>query len=633
MIRAGIVVVAISLLVGPVAASSHPARPIVFLSNWAPHFRTSELYVVHASGGRSRNLTNNELDDVEPSLSPDGRQVVFASRRRGSFDLYLLSHGRVRRLLALPGDQREPVWSPDAERIAFVSPGRERNEKGWRPSQLFVMNADGTGVAQVTHTENGAGDPAWSPDGKELAGSDGSIFTVNVDGSDFRELPPSVETEFDEHPSWSPDGTLIAFDRDELDLSTTDLWMMNADGSGQRRLARFGAQPSWSPDGRTIAFVNGDVWECDRDGCYEEGLSAIATIRANGGRRHYVTRPLVRLGQSFGGPARFQYGDGATFFGVRWSRDGRELLYARRLDERTLDLFSVVPGTRPAQLTHTAATEANPVTSPDGRRVMFAQYPIGGSGPGVFVMDVDGGRLHRLAYQGGVGSWSPDGRRLAYVVSRGPLAPRIYVAAADGSHARPLVDGISPTWSPDGRRIAFVQPWKHDPYVGHALGVIDADGGSARQLLHLRRRIVYGLAWSPGGNWIAFVNSHPTRLASFLELVNPETGGTRRVTSGRFWDGNPVWSPDGRRLAFDRRPKGGTSDLVAVVVCRWDGRAAHRLGKWRWRESGPSWSSSGRRLVLASRRGGNYEITTLRPDGTGRRTLTLNLADNVAPSW
>src|SRR5207237_5547942 len=144
--------------------------------------------------------------------------------------------------------------------------------------------------------------------------------------------------------SWSPDGTRIAFDREELDISTTDVWVMNADGSGQRRLARFGGQPAWSPDGRTIAFVNGDVWSCDPDGCYEEGLSAIATIRASGGRRHYVRRPRVRLGGSFGAPQRFMLGDGPSFDDVRWSPDCRDLLSALRVEERRLDLLAVELG-------------------------------------------------------------------------------------------------------------------------------------------------------------------------------------------------------------------------------------------------------------------------------------------------
>ena len=617
------------LAVGSAAASPHPPRPIVFLSNWAPHFRTSELYVVQArGGGRPRDLTGNELDDVDPSWSPDSKQIVFARRRDGGFDLYLKSgrEGRARRLLALPGDQRQPAWSPDGKRIAFVSPGSEPNEKRWRPPQLFVMNADGTGVTQVTHEEAGAGDPAWSPDGRKLAGSNGSIFTVNADGSELRELPPSVETEFDEQPSWSPDGTHLAFDREELEFSTTDLWVMNADGSGQRRLVRFGAQPAWSPDGRTIAFVNGDVWSCDRDGCYEEGLSAIATIRATGGRRHYVTRPLMRLDQSFGAPPRFLFSSGATFFGVRWSSDGRKLLYARRLDQGALDLFSITPGAEPRRLTASRAIQTDAVLSPDGRRVMFARYPLGGGRPGVFVMNVHGGGVRQLAGNAYVGAWSRDGRRLAFVVQSDGGRQRIYVADSDGSHMRGLVDGAGPTWSPDGRRIAYVQPRRRDPYIAQTIAVIDSKGGTPSVLVRTRRRSVYGLAWSPNGAWIAFVNAHPTTFRGFIELVSPDTGATKGVTSGRFSEGPPVWSPDSSRLAFDR-------DGVGVVICRWNGRGPHQLGKRLWLDSGPSWSASGARIVFASRRHGNYEITTARPDGSDRRELTHNLADNVGPNW
>jgi Tol biopolymer transport system component len=635
MKRAGALVAAALLGVGLAAASPHSARRIVFLSNWMPHFRTSEVYVLNAHGGHSRNLTKNELDDVDPSWSPDGKQVVFARRRHGSFDLYRMTArgGRARRLLSLPGDQRQPVWSPDGARIAFVSPGRERNEKGWRPPQLFVMKADGSAVAQVTHDEAGAGDPAWSPDSRKLAGSNGSIFTVDVDGSDLRELPPSIETEGDGHPSWSPDAARIAFERGELSFSTTDVWVMNADGSGQRRLARFGGQPAWSPDGRTIAFVNGDVWECDKDGCYEEGLSAIATIRVTGGQRHYVTRPLVRLGQSFGAPQRFLFSAGATFFGVRWSPNGRELLYARRLDERALDLFSLSPGGAPRRLTSSIGLETNAVTSPDGRHVMFARYGLGAGGPGVFVTNVHGGRIRRLAGHGFVGSWSPDGRRVAYPVQEGSRAPKIYIANADGSQPRGLADGTQPTWSPDGRRIAFVEAPKRGSSFANTIAVVDAAGSGPRLLLRLPHRFVYGLAWSPVADWVAFVNERPAKFSSFVELMNADTGATKRVTKGRFWDGSPVWAPDGRRLTFDRRLRGGSSELVSIVVCRVDGRGAHRLGKWRWLDSGPSWSPTGARIVFASRRSGTYAITTARPDGSDRRRLTHNLADNVAPSW
>jgi TolB protein len=638
------VFIAISLVaVGTTGASAQRSiRPIVFLSDWVPHFRTSEIYTVDARGGRPRDLTNNELEDVDPSWSPDGRQIVFARRQRGRFALYLMSAdgSGVHRLLQQRRNQRQPVWSPDGKQIAFVSPGSTANEKGWDADQLFVMNADGRGIRQVTHDENGVADPAWSPDGTKLAGTDGSIFTVDVDGSDFRPFQPVVETEADAHPSWSPDGSRIAFDREEIDTSTTDLWLMNADGTGQRRLARFGGQPAWSSDGKQIAFVNGPVWTCDKDGCYEPGLTAVATINIAGGRRHYLTRPLERLAGSYGAspPQRWLFSDGATFFGLHWSPDGRALLYARRLEQRAPDLFALTGTDRtPRRLTVTRGNEDRPVASPDEKQVMFERYPRDGGAPEVFVMQTDGRRPHRLAARGYSGSWSPDGRRLAYVGKvdlGGSRPPTIYVANRDGSERRRLAEGHDPTWSPDGHRLAFLQSSTPGLSGGDTIFVVNADGSGARRLLFLRRRRLYGLAWSPAGNWLAFVNSSRRNvLSNFIELVTVETGKTRLVTGRRFWEGPPVWSPNGRWVAFDRRPRDPSSTLVAVFVARADGRGAHRLGKWGWRETGPSWSPDASRIALASMRDGNYEIITVRRDGSAARKLTSNLADNIEPSW
>jgi Tol biopolymer transport system component len=637
--RAG-ALIAIALVAGGATGTSgsRPPRAIVFLSNWTPHFRTSEIYLVDARRGPPRDLTNNELEDVDPSWAPDGKQIVFASRRHGGFDLYRMhaDGSGVRRLLSQAGDQRQPVWSPDGEQIAFISPGRDANEKGWHPNQLFVMNSDGSGIRQVTHQETGVSDPAWSPDGTKLAGADGVIFTVNADGSNLREFSPAVETEADAHPSWSPDGSRLAFDREQLETTTTDLWLMNADGKGQRRLARFGGQPAWSPDGRRIAFVNGDVWSCDKDGCFEEGLSAVATISATGGRRHFVTRPLERLGQSFGSPDKWLLSDDATYFGLRWSPGGRRLLYARRLEQRAPDLFALSRrSATPRRLSATREVEERPVVSPDGSRVMFERYPLGGGAPGVFVMQVDARGLRRLAVHGYSGAWSPDGRRVAFlgkVELGGSRLPTIYVANRDGSKRRRLAKGSGPTWSPDGRRLAFLHATRPGLFGGDTISVVNADGTGARQLLFLPRRSLYGLAWSPAGDWLAFVSaSRRATLSNFIELVNVKTGETRVVTGTRFWEGAPVWSPSGGSLAFERRNPYST--LVAVVVSRADGRGAHRVGKWSWRETGPTWSPDGSRIAIATMRHGNYEITTVHPDGGDPRTLTNNLADNIEPSW
>jgi Tol biopolymer transport system component len=634
----GVLLVGTALMV-PAAGAAHPERaerPIVFLSDAAPHFRTSELYSIGVRGGAVRNLTRNEIEDVDPSLSPDGRTIVFARERRHDFDLYVMPSrgGRARRLLHLPGPQREPAWSPDGRRIAFVSRGRDANEKGFQPDQVFVVGSDGRGARQLTHVEDGVVDPAWAPDGSRLAASTGStLVTFGSDGSNPTELSPAGEGEGDAKPAWSPDGSRIAFQRGEIDFTATDVWVANADGGGARRIARWGSQPVWSPDGRRIAFVNGPVWVCQKAGCYEPGLAAVATIGVNGGRRRYLTKPVERLG-SFAPFGRWSLGDGATYFGLRWAPNGRTLYYSRRLEQRAPDLFAVSPrGGRAHQLTFGDAFEANPRVSPDGKRVIFERYGSVGGAPSVWLMRTSGGGARRLTAHGGVGAWSPDGEHIAYIgraVLGTPSASRIYVADGEGRERRPLAAGTSPTWAPDARTVAFIRVVRRSRGERDTIALIGAGGTGLKTILSLGRHQLYGLTWSPHASRLAFLDA----TAEALATVEVESGRARRITrAGRFFEGVPSWSPDGRRLAFERRRPNPNSGFTAVFVARADGTGAHRLGRWRRRDTTPSWSPDGSRIALARVLDGDYELVTVRPSGRDARRLTNNLADDIEPSW
>ncbi len=230
-----------------------------------------------------------------------------------------------------------PTWSPDGRRIAFGS-DRDGNR------EIYVMNADGSGVIRLTDNDAIDSGPAWSPDGRRIAFSstrDGSfeVYVMNADGSGVTRLTDNDA--FDWHPAWSPDGRHIAFDSDRD--GNWEIYVMNADGSGVTRLTYNGAadgSPAWSPDGQRIAFGTG------RHGKYE-----IYVMDASG-----VTR-LTDNDASDVGPV--------------WSPDGRRIAFASERDGNLEIYVMNADGSGATRLTYNGARDLFAVWSPDGRHIAF----------------------------------------------------------------------------------------------------------------------------------------------------------------------------------------------------------------------------------------------------------------------
>jgi TolB protein len=619
--------VAAAAALGLGAGSGAPsARPIVFTSDWEPHFRTADVFVLGATGGRPRNLTANEVDDTDPAWAPDGRQIVFV---RGG-DLYVMdaAGSHVRRLTRTPAAESDPSWSPDGRRLAFA-------RQVGRTAQIFVSDADGKQAQQVTDEEAGAEDPAWSPDGLKLAGSSGGVvFTMALDGTDVQRLPPGQSDDpGDTEPAWSPDGRTIAFSRSLWALGTSAIWIANADGTGERRLVGEASAPAWSPDGRRLAFVRWPHLVQDKDGLYTIGGPTVAVVATGGGpKRNLMPRPPKVL-ETFGG---FRWSpDGTVYLGLQWSSRGDRLVFARRRENRPRDVFSISPrGTGMRNLTRSAAFESNPVLSPDGRRVAFVRNAISVA-PTVWTANRDGSHLLRVARHATEPAWSPDGSALAFTRwDRMRTESAVVVASAEGRQRR-LGAGRSPAWSPDGRLIAFAEVTRATHFWHYAVAVAAPDGSDRRILVRLRRRTVGGLAWSPDSRRLVFVDSSPgpsRRSSSWLELVSAEGGPARRLTRSPHLDEAPAWSPRGDAIAFERWTR-DFNRVAVFLVFPAGGRARRLSGKWWWHDRWPSWAADGSRLVLASKRDGNYELYTIRPDGSARTRLTHNLADDAEPSW
>ncbi len=145
--------------------------------------------------------------------------------------------------------QTWPAWSPDGKLIAFVS-----RRDG--PGHIFVMNADGTGARRVTTSPMEDDHPSWSADGKKIVfGREGALFVVPSAGGPAKRVGKGFGNAAD--PAWSPDGKHIAYDYRRPGFNIREIWLMNADGTGIRKLTNLGAKsalPAWSPDGSQIAY-------------------------------------------------------------------------------------------------------------------------------------------------------------------------------------------------------------------------------------------------------------------------------------------------------------------------------------------------------------------------------------------
>jgi Tol biopolymer transport system component len=216
----------------------------------------SGLYVMNADGSGQRRLARNNLWGA--LWSPDGRKLAFVGNSSGRLGVYVVNaDGSSLRRLAR-ASWVGFSWSPDGRRIAFV----KRVRCDWkcsRNSELWLMNADGSGQRRVVQGQQIAAAPTWSPDGQTLMYESSyrpspsnprlkywwvsELFRVNVDGSGKRRLAYGAQ------PVWSPDGKQILFVGQRN--GNADLWIMNADGTGQRRLTAtpgYGEHTfAWSP--------------------------------------------------------------------------------------------------------------------------------------------------------------------------------------------------------------------------------------------------------------------------------------------------------------------------------------------------------------------------------------------------
>jgi TolB protein len=396
----------------------------------------------------------------------------------------------------------DPITRADPE--ALIEEARRRARRRRQMYAAVVASVALVGVAILTvfdrTAQSQSGSPAPAGQSSLPAATEGSLiaytynvsrvsdfdsdlYVMNPDGTGKRRLTRNAWV-WIEGNAWSPDGQKIVFGT--FDHLYGDLFFMNADGTGRRRLVHGTEQIvdfAWSPDGRKVAFASGNA-----------GGFGIYVANGDGsGTRRLTPRYGVNPG-----PTWYQSVDSWT--ALSWAPDGRKLTFTSGDGDGWEIYIMNADGTGLRNLTRKPGNDHFARWSPDGRKIAFASDRTGNFE--VYVMNADGSGQTRLTHNPGddvIPSWSPDGRRIAFRSSRDAMLPTgdsdIRLMNADGTAERSVTrahrgGGARFAWSPDGRKLAFQGGFGGDVYV------VNADGSGRRNLSQLPARVT-SFAWSP----------------------------------------------------------------------------------------------------------------------------------------
>ncbi len=560
-------------------------------------------------GTGRRTFIPRAADASHPAWSPDGTTVAYVGLVEGGgtsldgdphFAIFLANaDGSDPRRLSSGVNDTWPAWlawSPDGTRIAFSNLAADADARectqggdGWCPTDIYVIDADGSNLTRLTTDLAGEFQPAWSPDGTQIAFArqvrpgDGltGIFVMKADGTDVREIASTGQgSNF--APSWSPDGSQVVFS--SIRAESWNIYLVNEDGSAEHSLITQQAYVNdavWSPDGRMIAFVG------------EGGL-----VGGGGDTALYVMNPdgtdIAKLadqpGNGVAGDIAWQPLPAPMSVDASPHKNGQISYTLFRSSGE--DIYAIMPdGSAQTQLTGQEGLDQDSSWSPDGSQIAFSSFrpPVEGSPPGVYLMNSDGTEQHRLVANGFGPSWSPNGSRVAFSRDEAGNVD-IYVVNVDGSGLTRLTDDpsrdVSPTWSPDGAHLAFVEDVAGSGR--DALFVMNADGSDLHAILN--DHVVGDPHWSPKGDAIVFESPRgadpdgPTDI----HVVHADGSGLTALTDDPARDLSPAWSPDGTKITFSSDRQG----VRQIFVMNADGSGVIQVTSGPGSAAFPSWGTA-----------------------------------------
>ncbi len=513
---------------------------------------------------------------------PNGGQIgLFIASADGSDEHPLLGNHEL---------DYDAVWSPDGATLVFTS---EREGS----ADLFRVKPDGTGLERLTDDPAYDDQAAFSPDGKQLVfvssrnGGFAHLWTMDLATRRTKALTMGTGTGGDFRPAWSPDGKWIAFSSDRESslpfsdgrwerLQEVDLFVIRPDGTGLKRITEHGAfvgSPKWSADSRQV-------------------LAYAMTAEQTLANRRPSPEP---------------------------NNDTR--------------LVSIEVAT--GKMTDLAAPPGvNFAPSYVGNTIGYLRRDKAGPGAGIYYINGKAGPKGEVRGA----AWSPDGARIVFhrrmTASRPPWKKTF--SRLPGYEL--TLTGLLPSFNPAGDR--FVTLERSTGIYGTGIALASPGSAKSEVIFSDPKRNVLGPQWSPDGATImfgigdfnAFFNGFHGKFhkpadrvegGAQVALINADGSGFREVTTGPNNNGFPSMAPDGKRFVY--RTFG--ADGGGLRIMNLETKAVTTLTDGY--DNFPLWSPRGDLIMFSRQAGGNYEVYTIKPDGTDVKQLTFTHGNDTHMGW
>ena len=478
----------------------------------------------------------------EASFSPDGNKIVFVKDVGGVPQVWVktLEAGDPLQITSGPKPASRPRWSPKGDQILYAVLSAPNTPQGYRSGDLWMISPGG-GIPHRLITDGV--NPGWSWDGAHLVFERGAdLWMANADGTGQRRienLPPITVMLTQRRPALSPDGTLIAFFQNESGVPWGDIWVIPSQGGEARRLtwdsSRSGGL-TWTPDSHSIVFSS-----------ERGGSMTLWKVPVTGGKP---------------GPVLSSPGEDTD---PQVSRDGQKLIYTNT--RTTHSIVITDPATGKTEDIYPSPTwKAAAFFSPRGDTIAFTE--VTETGPQLFTMRTDGTNRTRITREAetrsGLPQWSRDGATLYYY----QLSPTPSFRKIPAEGGRSVEVGPGWTWGThhgaqvDGeqKRIIYsildrntlVQTTIRDIQTGN-------EAPFTRALLHPH--------WSSDGRFVAGRDSFGNIT------ICPTDGGECRALTTNGWA--PRWLFGDSRIYFDR--EGTMRTILQVWSVSRDGRDERKL--------------------------------------------------------